>query len=126
MPSRATFASPTEAQRRDGRWLRGDSGSTVLRRECQNLRQLAIEACCWFATDWANCDSWPPPNSLGSTAEGLPFPSAEVGNADAMCCDNSATCWFNAESPLWPVGIGGSTRDVPPWPSLDTVKFASE
>src|SRR5260221_14356359 len=50
--------------------------------------------------------------------EGPPLLNAEEGNADAMCCDHSASCWFNADSigslPLWPVGIGGSTTDVPP------------
>ena len=47
-------------------------------------------------------------------------PNPEEGNADAMCCENSANCWFiNAEAPgsfmitagtlpPWTAGTGGS------------------
>ena len=30
--------------------------------------------------------------------EAPPLPNADEGNADAMCCDNSANCWSNAET----------------------------
>jgi hypothetical protein len=63
-----------------------------------------------------------------------------MGNAEAIYCAHSAICWSNAlaeaagslpkyvagELPFWLPGSGGSITDVPPWPSLDAVKFASE
>lgn len=83
------------------------------------------QTCCWVATGWVNGGGRPIPDSDMPSEEELPSLNAEEGNAEAMCCEKIANCWFNAES-LWLVGIGGSINDVPPLPSLEAVKFANE
>jgi hypothetical protein len=95
---------------------------------------------CWFASVVASCVSWLAANSEAPTGDVKPLPDDEDGNAVATCCDHSASLWSTALSQsdepssgvasgimlLGTADSGGSTTDVPPWPSLDAVKFASE